>query len=114
MAVYSAFRKLDKRLRESYKVQEYPISPAVPIGLDYKGCTYYQDVALAHEPGAQIPGRIVGPRRPEEDGHVLIVRNAVNLGAGGRENPEGKDVDCKVYPGAVPQGTSGQAYRTCV
>ena len=53
------------------------MSPAVPIGLDYKGCTYYQDVALAHEPGAQIAGRIVGPRRPEEDGQVLIARNAV-------------------------------------
>ena len=114
MVVYSAFRKLDKRLRESYKVQEYPICPAVPIGLDYKGCPYYQDVALAHEPGAQIAGRIVGPRRPEEDGQVLIVRNAVNLGTGGRENSKGEDVACKVYPGAVPQGASGQAYRTCV
>ena len=114
MAVYSAFRKLDKRLRESYKVQEYPISPATPIGLDYKGCAYYQAVALAHGPGAQLAGRMVGLRRPEEDGQVLIVRNAVNLGAGGRENLEGEDVDCKVYPGAVPQGASGQAYRICV
>ena len=113
MAVYSAFRKLDKRLCKSYKGQEYPISPAVPIGLDYKGCTYYQDVTLAHEPGAQIAGRIVEPRRPEEDRQVLIIRNAVNLGAGGRENPEGEDVDYKVYPGAVPQGASCQAYRAC-
>ena len=71
-------------------------------------------MALAHEPGAQISGRIVGPRRPEEDGRVLIVRNAVNLGAGGRENPEGEDVDCKAYPEAVPQEASYQAYRTCV
>ena len=71
-------------------------------------------MTLAHEPGAQIAGRIVGPRRPEEDVQVLIVRNAVSPGSGGRENPEGEDVDCKVYPGAVPQGASGQAYRTCV